>query len=210
MTTNHTNPRADSDGQPLSMADASLDSRLGDVETMLGQIGADERSRLTPAMFDRIARATWQAEMPNVIPALQFDGRPVEAAKVARARAHTIGSGRALRMAAAIAIFGTIAAGIVAMRSSPSTSRQDGNEVASKGGLQGASGYQDNDSVVAVTTTDPDLALDLALIDALWKDDSLSTDDLWADAGMLDTSSDVTIDQLLGGGATDTAQGGAM
>ena len=161
------------------------------LDQLMAHLGKAEQSLATTAMLDRIAVASWNA------PAVQREPDVLPFA------AHSVGQGGTtalkgtpwfspLRMAAAVAIIGTIAAGIIASRSgsNPASPAQPGDRVAQ-----------------ATKPVDPNDA-DLALIDALWAESS--SEELWADASDVTTSTDISLDDLLGGGSTDSVQGGAM
>jgi len=161
------------------------------VDQLMAHLGKAEQSLATNAMLDRIALASWNA------PAVQHerDVLPFAAVNVGQDGTTAVKSTpwfSPLRMAAAVAIIGTIAAGIIASRS----------------GSNPASPAQPGDRVAQTTKlVDPHEA-DLALIDALWAESA--SEELWADASDVTTSTDISLDDLLGGGSTDSVQGGAM
>lgn len=156
------------------------------VDQLLASLGKAEQARASTAMLDRIAAGSWDAahsESIRLQPVAQTPGGT------------TASKGTPwfspLRMAAAVAIIGAIAAGVIASRA----------------GAPLASPAQPSDRMAQSAQVDPSEA-DLALIDALWAESS--SEELWADASESSVDTDISLDDLLGGGATDSVQGGAM
>jgi hypothetical protein len=183
----------------LDLRDGGLPAEDRGVDRLLGELGRAERARATPAMLDRVAMGAWAAlPTQSQVTAAATGSYKFAARDEVAPGGTTAVKGTPwftpMRAAAAIAMIGTIAAGVAALRS-------------------GASGLKPRDIARAIDSTGPSQAVDatdpdLALIDALWSD--TASDDLWADASELGAGGDISIEDLLVGGPTDSAQGGAM
>jgi hypothetical protein len=179
----------------LDLRDGGLPAEDRGVDRLLGELGHHERSRATLAMLDRIAAGSWASigvteSQPD---SYNFAAR-VEAAPGGTTASKGTPWFTPMRAAAAIALMGAVAAGVLAVRGGSMPAPRE--QLAQK-----------SDPTEPVAPTDTQDA-DLALIDALWSD--TSSEDLWTYASEIGAGADVSLDDLLVGGTSDSPQGGAM